>query len=122
MDQEQLASVVGHGRTDRDLGRLIAGDAAADLFHPFDDVATGVERTIEAGLGGVLDVRRDREHLFEPLALVLALGEANARARDSGERFGPAPQRLLRNGLDHDQVPYAIVASSTSSTDPTRPV
>jgi hypothetical protein len=48
----------------------------------------------EVFLGRGPHVGSDLEHLFEPLALVQALREAEAGARDAGERFAPAEQLL----------------------------
>jgi hypothetical protein len=67
----------------------------------------GVELLLRLGRGP--DVPRHGQHLLEPLALVQALGEAEARAGDARERLGPADQVLAggREPVCHGRDPIA---------------
>ncbi len=68
------------------------------------DVAVGVEDPFESFVRGGLHVGGDVQDLFEALALVLALGEAETGLGDPGERLGPAPQRLFGDRVTHDST------------------
>ena len=104
LHQQQLAVVVADHGADRHLGGDVARHADSDRLHPLLDevvlLALDLERfqfvvaqrAPEHLVGGGLDVGGHVEHLFEPLALVQALGEAEPGPGDRGERLTPADE------------------------------
>src|SRR5690606_34527742 len=92
LDEQQLAVVVVHHRTDGRLRRDVTGDALAHVLHPLVDQFVGYQ--LAAGRGA--DLGRDGEDLLEALTLIEVVGETETRPRDGREGFAPPQQVTLR--------------------------
>ncbi len=77
------------GRAHGDLGGDVAGHALTDGAQPFLDELLGVLDTRRALGRGHPDVGGHAQDLFEALALVEALGEAEPGAGDGGQALAP---------------------------------
>ena len=74
---------------DGDLRRHVAGHALAHRVEPLLHEVVLLAPHLERLVGRGLDVAGHVQDLFEALALVQALGEAETGAGDGGERLGP---------------------------------
>ncbi len=70
LHHQQLTAIVADDRTDRDLGRDVAGDAHTDAVKPLLHLALRVEATHHMAA----DVGSDLQDLLEPLTLVKVVG------------------------------------------------
>ena len=105
-DQEQLIMIVDDDCPDGDLWGHIARHTPAHPSQPFHDVTFSINELIGFLAGRDFDVSRHLQDLFEPLLLVLALGEAKPRHGNRGKRLRPSQQDPFGDGALHNFERY----------------